>query len=292
MSVLFSLPRLATRWGVGRTDGWHFRLHWRRIRILELNFAGSFIRGRWRKCALKKLVEAERWRNGRHRQSDKTAARRKRKSCRYNSAGICWQVGTNSVSPSQEMAFTASCRLMGIECGCLRFFSSYIRLVTTDEDNKRLKTELSEMKARHRLEIERVTREKEQEMEEVHKRFVGNEWENKGLAEESLRLALFELWGERCYAQNVSENVTLGRDILFVLLGLDWCWDHSPHTNRVAWLRMPWGGHAMCVLSCSLVQARFSRNFVFHAILRFVVSLHNFFKPCRGAFQFKLTNHS
>ncbi|KAL9956558.1 hypothetical protein ACROYT_G038050 [Oculina patagonica] len=44
------------------------------------------------------------------------------------------------------------------------------RLVTTDEDNKRLKTELSEMKARHRLEIERVTREKEQEMDEVHKR--------------------------------------------------------------------------------------------------------------------------
>ncbi|CAH3106535.1 unnamed protein product [Pocillopora meandrina] len=44
------------------------------------------------------------------------------------------------------------------------------RLVTTDEDNKRLKTEVSEMKARHRLEIERVTREKEQEMEEVHKR--------------------------------------------------------------------------------------------------------------------------
>lgn len=44
--------------------------------------------------------------------------------------------------------------------------------MTTDEDNKRLKTEVSEMKARHRLEIERVTREKEQEMEEVHKRLV------------------------------------------------------------------------------------------------------------------------
>ncbi|KAJ7372675.1 hypothetical protein OS493_017948 [Desmophyllum pertusum] len=44
------------------------------------------------------------------------------------------------------------------------------RLVTTDEDNKRLKTEQSEMKARHRLEIERVTREKEHEMDEVHKR--------------------------------------------------------------------------------------------------------------------------
>lgn len=46
--------------------------------------------------------------------------------------------------------------------------------MTTDEDNKRLKTELSEMKARHRLELERVTREKEQEMDEVHKRFVLN----------------------------------------------------------------------------------------------------------------------
>ena len=54
---------------------------------------------------------------------------------------------------------------------CL-FLPRFIRLVTTDEDNKRLKTELSEMKARHRLEIERVTREKEQEMDEVHKRFV------------------------------------------------------------------------------------------------------------------------
>lgn len=47
---------------------------------------------------------------------------------------------------------------------------SFTRLVTTDEDNKRLKTELSELKARHRLEIERITREKEQEMDEVHKR--------------------------------------------------------------------------------------------------------------------------
>lgn len=54
----------------------------------------------------------------------------------------------------------------------IQFFPAYSRLVTTDEDNKRLKTEVSEMKARHRLEIERVTREKEQEMEEVHKRLV------------------------------------------------------------------------------------------------------------------------
>ena len=54
--------------------------------------------------------------------------------------------------------------------------------MTTDEDNKRLKTELSEMKARHRLELERVTREKEQEMDEVHKRFVLNNLLFKGYA--------------------------------------------------------------------------------------------------------------
>ncbi|XP_075701438.1 centrosomal protein of 131 kDa isoform X2 [Rhinoderma darwinii] len=44
------------------------------------------------------------------------------------------------------------------------------RLVTTEEENKRLKIEASEAQARHRLELERVTREKEEELEEVHKR--------------------------------------------------------------------------------------------------------------------------
>ncbi|XP_056405692.1 centrosomal protein of 131 kDa isoform X2 [Hyla sarda] len=44
------------------------------------------------------------------------------------------------------------------------------RLVTTEEENKRLKIEASEAHARHRLELERVTREKEEELEEVHKR--------------------------------------------------------------------------------------------------------------------------
>ena len=42
---------------------------------------------------------------------------------------------------------------------------------------------------------------------------------NKGVAEESLRLALIELWGEGCHAQAASENKTLRRDILFILLG-------------------------------------------------------------------------
>lgn len=44
------------------------------------------------------------------------------------------------------------------------------RLVTTEEDNKRLRTDIHELKARQRLELERVVKEKEEEMEEVHKR--------------------------------------------------------------------------------------------------------------------------
>ncbi|XP_067860069.1 centrosomal protein of 131 kDa isoform X2 [Heptranchias perlo] len=44
------------------------------------------------------------------------------------------------------------------------------RLVSTEEENKRLKTEMSEVRARHRLEAERITKEKEEELEEVHKR--------------------------------------------------------------------------------------------------------------------------
>lgn len=44
------------------------------------------------------------------------------------------------------------------------------RLVTTDEDNKRLKIEMSELRAKHRLEVERINNAKEEEMEEVHKR--------------------------------------------------------------------------------------------------------------------------
>ena len=51
------------------------------------------------------------------------------------------------------------------------------RLVATDEENKRLKNEMSEIIARQRLEVERmhadmdvVQRAKDEEMEEVHKR--------------------------------------------------------------------------------------------------------------------------
>ncbi|XP_070580321.1 centrosomal protein of 131 kDa-like [Ptychodera flava] len=44
------------------------------------------------------------------------------------------------------------------------------RLVETEEENKRLKTEMSEMRARHKLEIDRIQKEKEEEMAEVHTR--------------------------------------------------------------------------------------------------------------------------
>ncbi|KAM4715450.1 centrosomal protein of 131 kDa isoform 2-T4 [Anableps anableps] len=44
------------------------------------------------------------------------------------------------------------------------------RLVITEEDNRRLKVEVSEVRARLRLEVERITREKEEELAEVHQR--------------------------------------------------------------------------------------------------------------------------
>ncbi|KAG9331417.1 hypothetical protein JZ751_019176 [Albula glossodonta] len=44
------------------------------------------------------------------------------------------------------------------------------RLVATEEENRRVKVEVSELRARLRLELERVTREKEEELAEVHQR--------------------------------------------------------------------------------------------------------------------------
>lgn len=44
------------------------------------------------------------------------------------------------------------------------------RLVATEEENRRVKVEVSEVRARLRLEVERVTREKEEELAEVHQR--------------------------------------------------------------------------------------------------------------------------
>lgn len=41
----------------------------------------------------------------------------------------------------------------------------------TEEENKSLKTELSESRARHKVELERVHKEKEKEMEQVHERY-------------------------------------------------------------------------------------------------------------------------
>lgn len=44
------------------------------------------------------------------------------------------------------------------------------RLVHTEEENKRMKSEVAQMRARHRLELDRVSQEKEEELAEVHKR--------------------------------------------------------------------------------------------------------------------------
>ncbi|NXL84037.1 CP131 protein, partial [Alectura lathami] len=44
------------------------------------------------------------------------------------------------------------------------------RLVGTEEENRRLKAEMAEMRARQRLELDRVVREKGRELEEVHRR--------------------------------------------------------------------------------------------------------------------------
>uniref|UniRef100_A0A3Q1B9C5 Centrosomal protein 131 n=1 Tax=Amphiprion ocellaris TaxID=80972 RepID=A0A3Q1B9C5_AMPOC len=44
------------------------------------------------------------------------------------------------------------------------------RLVVTEEENRRMKVEVSEVRARLRLEVERITREKEEELAEVHQR--------------------------------------------------------------------------------------------------------------------------
>ncbi|NXT37523.1 CP131 protein, partial [Pelecanoides urinatrix] len=44
------------------------------------------------------------------------------------------------------------------------------RLVGTEEENKRLKAEMAEMRARQRLELDRVAWEKDKELEEVHRR--------------------------------------------------------------------------------------------------------------------------
>jgi len=44
------------------------------------------------------------------------------------------------------------------------------RLVALEEESKRLRTELSEEKARHRYDVDRVNKDKENELDEVHKR--------------------------------------------------------------------------------------------------------------------------
>lgn len=44
------------------------------------------------------------------------------------------------------------------------------RLVAAEEEDRRMKAELSEVRVRLRLEVERITKEKEVELAEVHQR--------------------------------------------------------------------------------------------------------------------------
>lgn len=44
------------------------------------------------------------------------------------------------------------------------------RLVAAEEENRRMKVELAEVRVRLRLEVERITKEKEVELAEVHQR--------------------------------------------------------------------------------------------------------------------------
>lgn len=46
-----------------------------------------------------------------------------------------------------------------------------LSLVATEEESKRMKSEMSEMKARHKVEMEQVTKDKESELNEIHDRY-------------------------------------------------------------------------------------------------------------------------
>ena len=50
-------------------------------------------------------------------------------------------------------------------------FISLNRLVVLEEESKRLRNELSEEKARHKFDVDRGNKDKEEELEEVHKRY-------------------------------------------------------------------------------------------------------------------------
>lgn len=49
-------------------------------------------------------------------------------------------------------------------------YTLLLRLISVEEENHQVKLEMSELRARQRLELERVKRGKERELEEVHER--------------------------------------------------------------------------------------------------------------------------
>ena len=56
-----------------------------------------------------------------------------------------------------------------VRCACYLQIH-WCRLVTTEEENKKLKMEMSELKARLKVEMDELNRKMEKEMEQVHER--------------------------------------------------------------------------------------------------------------------------
>ena len=52
----------------------------------------------------------------------------------------------------------------------MMFSVLFSRLVRTEEENKDLKIEMSELRARHKIDLEKVAKDKDREMESVHDR--------------------------------------------------------------------------------------------------------------------------
>lgn len=55
-----------------------------------------------------------------------------------------------------------------VNCMLLWIYGS---LVATEEESKRMKSQMSEVKARHKVEIEQVNGDKERELSEIHDRY-------------------------------------------------------------------------------------------------------------------------
>ena len=63
------------------------------------------------------------------------------------------------------------CNLFAKNLLSIIYITPLHRLIVLEEESKRLRNELSEEKARHKFDVDRVNKDKEEELEEVHKRY-------------------------------------------------------------------------------------------------------------------------